>query len=117
MNFANKTIILTGASAGIGRSLTLSLAQQGANLVLAARNQAALEEAVINCTRQGGKAIAVPTDVTQPEACQGLIEKAIATFGQIDILINNAGISMLSRFDRVTDLSILGSAQDVMMEK
>lgn len=66
MLFANKTIILTGASVGIGRSLAISLAQQGASLVLAARNQVALEETVAACTQLGGKAIAVSTDVTQP---------------------------------------------------
>lgn len=114
MTFLNKTIVLTGASYGIGRSLAIQLAQQGANLVLAARHQTALEEVVHACFEAGGKAvaselpkaIAVPTDVTQPEACQQLIEKAIAAFGQIDILVNNAGISMLTTFEQVTDLSI-----------
>ncbi|WGV24571.1 SDR family oxidoreductase [Halotia branconii] len=106
MNFANKTIVITGASAGIGRTLAISLAQQDANLVLAARNQEALEQTVAVCTKHPGKVIAVPTDVTQPEACQQLIKKAIAAFGQIDVLINNAGIGMLTRFDEVTDLSI-----------
>jgi short-subunit dehydrogenase len=106
MTFLNKTIVLTGASAGIGRSLALTLAQQGANLVLAARHQAVLEEVADACITAGGKAIAVPTDVTRPEDCQRLVEKTIATFGQIDSLINNAGISMLTAFDQVTDLSI-----------
>ena len=113
MSFVNKTIVLTGASAGIGRSLALSLAQQSANLVLAARNQAALEETVAACTDQGGKAIAVLTDVTQPEACQRVIEKALKVFDQIDVLINNAGISMLTRFDEITDLSILEQVMQV----
>jgi short-subunit dehydrogenase len=107
MGFTNKTVILTGASAGIGRSLAISLAQQGAHLVLASRDQPALEEVAVACTTAGGKAIAVPTDVAQPQFCQQLIEQAIATFGQIDILVNNAGISMLTRFDEITDLSIL----------
>jgi NAD(P)-dependent dehydrogenase (short-subunit alcohol dehydrogenase family) len=113
MSFANKTIILTGASAGIGRALAISLAQQGANLVLAARNQAALEEIVAACTNQLGTAITLPTDVTQPEACQQLIEKAITTFGQIDSLINNARISMVTRFDEITDLSIFEQVMQV----
>jgi NAD(P)-dependent dehydrogenase (short-subunit alcohol dehydrogenase family) len=113
MSFANKTIILTGAFGGIRRALALSLAQQGANLVLAARNQAALEETVAACTLQPGSAIAIPTDVTQPKACQQLIEKAIATFGQIDSLINNAGISMVTRFDEITDLSIFEQVMQV----
>lgn len=113
MNCANKTIVLTGASAGIGRSLSISLAQQGANLVLAARNQEALAETLAACTKQGGEAISVPTDVTQPEACHRLIEEAISAFGQIDVLINNAGISMLTRFDEVTDLSIFEQVMQV----
>ncbi len=113
MNFANKTIILTGASAGIGKTLAIALAGQGADLVLAARDASALAEVVAACHAAGGQAIAVPTDVTQPEACQQLVEQAIATFGQIDILVNNAGISMLSRFDQVTDLSIFDQVMRV----
>lgn len=106
MTFSGKTIVLTGASAGIGQSLAVTLAHQGANLVLAARDQAALKAVVDACIQAGGKAIAVPTNVAKPEDCQQLIEQAIATFGQIDILVNNAGISMLTMFDQVTDLSI-----------
>ncbi|MBW4538585.1 MAG: SDR family oxidoreductase [Myxacorys chilensis ATA2-1-KO14] len=113
MTFLNKTIVLTGASAGIGRSLALMLAHQGANLALAARNQTALEDVVRACTEAGGKAIAVPTDVTQPKDCQQLVEKAIAAFGQIDLLINNAGISMLTPFDQVTDLTIFEQVMQV----
>ncbi|OCQ90254.1 short chain dehydrogenase [Nostoc sp. MBR 210] len=113
MIFANKTIVLTGASAGIGRTLAISLAQQGANLVLAARNQEGLEQTLSACTNYPAEVIAVPTDVTQPEACQQLMEKAIARFGKIDILINNAGIGMLTCFDEVTDLSIFERVMQV----
>ncbi|MBD2313379.1 SDR family oxidoreductase [Desertifilum sp. FACHB-1129] len=113
MHFTNKTIIITGASAGIGRTLSLSLAQQGANLVLAARDATALAEVADACHKGGGNAIAIPTDVTQPQACQHLIEQAIATFGQIDILVNNAGISMLAPFEQVTDLSIFEQVMQV----
>lgn len=113
MSFLNQTIVLTGASTGIGRSLAIALAHQGANLVLAARNPTALEEVVCACTEAGGKAISVPTDVTRAENCQHLIEAAIAAFGKIDILVNNAGISMLSPFDRVTDLSIFEQVMQV----
>ncbi len=113
MNFRHKTILITGASAGIGRALALALAQQGANLVLAARQQSLLAVVAEDCMRAGGKAIAVATDVTQPQDCQRLVETAIATFGQIDILINNAGISMLTNFDQVTDLSIFEKVMQV----
>jgi len=112
MSFANKTIVLTGASSGIGRSLQ-SPSLSRASLVLGARNQVALEETVAACAKQEGKVIAVPTDVTQPEPCQQLIEQAIAAFGQIDVLVNNAGISMLTRFGEITDLSIFEQVMQV----
>ncbi|MBD2445574.1 SDR family oxidoreductase [Nostoc sp. FACHB-152] len=113
MSFANKTIVITGASAGIGRKLAISLAQKDANLVLAARNQEELEQTLTACTKNPQKVIAVPTDVTQAQACQQLIDKAIAAFGRIDILINNAGIGMLTSFDEVTDLSIFEQVMQV----
>lgn len=101
-----KTIVLTGASTGIGRELALKLASQGENLVLAARNSTALQQVADACNQQGGCAIAVPTDVASPDACQQLIAAAIEKFGQIDVLVNNAGISAIATFDRITDLSI-----------
>lgn len=113
MSFANKTFVITGASMGIGRSLAISLAQQGANLVLAARSQAALEEVLVACEHQGTKAIAIATDVSQLEDCQRLVEGAIANFGQMDGLVNNAGISMLSLFEEVTDLTIFERVMQV----
>src|SRR6476469_10205158 len=98
MRFQDKTIVLTGASIGIGRVLAITLAQQQANLVLAARNATALAETVEACKRRGGQAIAVPTDVTDPEACKRLIEEAVQHFGAIDVLVNNAGIGAIARF-------------------
>jgi len=106
MNFTHKTIVITGASTGIGQALAISLAERGAKLVLAARNQTHLAATAKTCLEKGGKAIAVPTDVTQPQACQRLIETAVQNFGQIDILVNNAGISAIARFEEITDLSI-----------
>jgi short-subunit dehydrogenase len=105
-NFIGKTIVITGASSGIGRELAIALAHQGAHLALGARNRAALEETARLCEEKGGKAIAIPTDVTDPVACQHLIARAVETFRQIDSLVNNAGASFISRFDEVTDLSI-----------
>ncbi len=106
MTFTDKTFIITGASAGIGQALAIQLAQSGANLVLAARNQTALQTTADACIQAGGKAVAIPTDVTDSEACQNLIESAVNTFGVIAGLVNNAGISMWTRFDEATDLSI-----------
>ena len=104
--FKNQVVVITGASSGIGRELALQLADQGAWLVLAARNAEKLAALADVCRGRGGQALAVPTDVTQPEMCQGLVEQALAAFGRIDMLVNNAGISMWARFDEVTDLSI-----------
>jgi NAD(P)-dependent dehydrogenase (short-subunit alcohol dehydrogenase family) len=114
MIFMGKTIVITGASAGIGQELALVLARQGANLVLAARNQAALAAVIEQIEQerrhlaqvQNAQAIAVPTDITQTQECQYLIDQAIQTFGQIDILINNAGLSMVTYFDEIKDLSL-----------
>ena len=113
MNFTNKTIIITGASSGIGKVLAVKLAREGANLVLAARNKAALEITARECTEGGGKAIVVPTDVTNPEACQKLIEESVAAFGAIDCLVNNAGISMWARFDEIKDISMFEKIMQV----
>ena len=101
-----KTIIITGASAGIGEELAVALAARGANLVLAARSEEALARVQQRCEQAGGRAIAVGTDVADPEACRRLVERAVESFGGIDILVNNAGISMWARFEEVTDLSM-----------
>ncbi|WP_434382203.1 SDR family oxidoreductase [Melittangium boletus] len=101
-----KTIIITGASAGIGEELAVALAARGANLVLAARSEEALARVQQRCEQAGGRAIAVGTDVADPEACRRLVERAVEAFGGIDILVNNAGISMWARFEEMTDLSM-----------
>ena len=113
MNFRNKTIIITGASQGIGAELAVKLAQLGANLVLAARNEAKLKTIAQKCLKNGGKAIAFPTNVTDPKACQKLIEAGVAAYGAIDCLINNAGMTMWSRFDCVEDLSLFEKIMQV----
>jgi len=104
--FKDQVVIITGASSGIGWELALQLADQGAWLVLAARHADKLAELAQACRERGGRALDVPTDVTQPEACQALVTRALAAFSRIDMLVNNAGISMWARFDEVTDLSI-----------
>jgi len=102
----NKTVVLTGASAGIGAELAVALAKKGANLVLAARDVQALEDVKKRCEGVGAKAIVVKTDVTDPDACKAMIDRAIETFSGIDVLINNAGISMRAHFRDITDLSM-----------
>jgi NADP-dependent 3-hydroxy acid dehydrogenase YdfG len=102
--FRDNVVVLTGASAGIGLEMARLLAVQGAKMVLAARDPALLEKAASECRALGAHAIAVPTDVGNRDQCRGLIDSAIAEFGRIDSLFNNAGISMHARFDELTDI-------------
>jgi NAD(P)-dependent dehydrogenase (short-subunit alcohol dehydrogenase family) len=104
--FNDQVIIITGASSGIGWELALQLAEQGARLVLAARSAEKLVELAELCRKRGGQALAVPTDITRPEACKALIAQAQAAFGRIDMLVNNAGATMWAPFDQVQDITI-----------
>lgn len=101
-----KTIVITGASSGIGAELAVALASRGANLVLAARSEESLGQVKQRCEQAGARAITVATDVVDPEACRRMVERAVEAFGGIDILVNNAGTSMWARFEEVTDLSL-----------
>lgn len=107
MEFKDNVVILTGASLGIGEAIAYLLAEQGAWLALAARNSEALEAVAAECRQRGGRAIAIPTDVSVPEQCRALVERTVAEFGRIDTLINNAGISMWSRLEDVQDPAML----------
>ena len=105
--FLRNSVIVTGASLGIGRQLALQLAEQGAWLTLAARNADGLDRVAGLCRERGGKAIAVPTDVTDQPSCKALIERAVEEYGRIDTLINNAGMGMRARFHELPDLSLM----------
>lgn len=100
-------VILTGASSGIGRALALQLAEQGAWLALAARDVNELEKVAKECRRYSGRAVVIPTDVTEPSQCHRLIERTVAEYGRIDTLVNNAGISMWTKFEELHDLAVL----------
>lgn len=105
--FHENVAIITGASRGIGRELAFQLADQGAWLSLAARNLEGLEETAAGCRQRGGKALVVPTDVTDQSQCARLIEQTVSTYGRIDTLINDAGIAPRARFDQIQDLGLI----------
>jgi short-subunit dehydrogenase len=104
--YAGKSIVLTGASSGIGRALALALAAQRPRLVLAARDAARLEEVALECRRLGAEALVVPTDVSAEEECKRLVALAADALGGIDVLVNNAGITMMARMDELADPAI-----------
>ena len=87
-----KVIIITGGGTGLGRSMAFRLAEEGADIVIAARRLPPLEETAAGVRERGGKALVVPTDVTDTAQVNRLIEKTLAEMGKIDVLINNAGI-------------------------
>jgi short-subunit dehydrogenase len=103
MNYSGKTIVITGASDGIGAQLARELAAERPRLVLAARRPDALERVAGDCRLRGADATAVVTDVAVESDCRRLIERAVADFGGIDVLVANAGISMHARFDEIED--------------
>ena len=113
MDFKGKVVIITGASSGIGKACAVEFAKRGANLVLAARQYVTLCEITAELEKSHNiKALAVQADVSKQEDCEQLIKQAVATFGQIDILINNAGLSMRALFQDV-DLMVLKNLMDV----
>jgi NAD(P)-dependent dehydrogenase (short-subunit alcohol dehydrogenase family) len=95
----HKTALITGASSGIGRATALRLASHGVRVALAARNRAALEQLAAEIRQQGGSALEVPTDVTDAEQVRCSVEATIAAFGQLDILLCSAGLSMRAYFE------------------
>ncbi|HUO14540.1 MAG TPA: 3-oxoacyl-[acyl-carrier-protein] reductase [Verrucomicrobiae bacterium] len=93
MSLSGRVAFVTGASQGIGRACALRLAKEGAAVAVAARNQEKLNELVAEITAAGGHSAAFALDVADEEQIKSAVKSAIAQFGKIDILINNAGIT------------------------
>lgn len=89
--YTNKVVIVTGASSGIGRATALAFAREGAMTILAARSQEKLSRVADAIGRFGGTARAIQTDVSDRQQVEKLVERVVAEFGRIDVLINNAG--------------------------
>jgi short-subunit dehydrogenase len=96
-----KVVVITGASSGFGKGVALALASEGATLVVAARREELLRELASECEARGGQALVVATDVSWEEDVDRLAGTTIASFGRIDVWINNAGVGALGRFERV----------------
>ena len=107
----DKVIIITGATSGIGRALAFECASRGARLVISARNNEKLMEVSEDLLRTGIRILPVKADVSVEEDCRELIRRTIEEYGCIDILINNAGISMRALFEEV-DLNVLRKLMD-----
>src|SRR5215217_7445691 len=111
------TVVITGASSGIGLASARAFASRAANVVLAARRRELLEQAAQECEELGARALAVTTDVTDPDQVRDLKDAAINAFGRIDVWVNNAGTSMWGRFEeiplesqsRLVELNLLGA--------
>jgi NAD(P)-dependent dehydrogenase (short-subunit alcohol dehydrogenase family) len=100
-----KVIIITGGGTGLGRSMAFRLAEEGADIVVASRRVEPQEETAAGVRERGGRALIVPTDVTDTAQVNNLIEKSLDEMGQIDVLINNAGIVRGERPKTMWDIS------------
>ncbi|MBU8891717.1 MAG: SDR family oxidoreductase [Bacteroidales bacterium] len=96
--FQDKVAIITGSSRGIGKAIAVELVRNGAFVVLNGRNQKRLTQAENEINALGGKVLAVCCDVSIPTQAKNLVNKTIETYGKLDILINNAGVSMYGDF-------------------
>jgi len=114
-------VVITGASSGIGRATALAFADAGAKVVLASRRELVLRQLAAEITGDGGTALAVPTDVTDPEQVQHLANTARQTYGRIDVWVNNAAVSVLGQFEdiplkdfrRVIETNVFGTVHGV----
>src|SRR5580704_3223925 len=114
---ANKVALVTGGSRGIGAAIAKRLAVDGASVAITYAKDASAASAVVKAIeRDGGRVIAIQADATDAKAVKAAVEKAFATFGRLDVLVNNAGTAIpkpfeeatLEEMDRVLDINVRG---------
>lgn len=106
MELRGRSVLLTGATGGIGRAAALRLARSGACLTLVARRDAPLQALAAEVEAAGGEALAVPADVTSTADCTRAVEETVRRFRGLDALVNNAGIGYLRAIDEATEAEI-----------
>lgn len=115
MAMEGKVIVITGASSGIGEAAARELASKGAYVVLGARREERLELLKQTIEHEGGKAIYKTTDVTKRREVEALVNEAVQTYGRVDVMINNAGISLASNMSK-TNVNEWDSMIDVNLK-
>jgi 3-oxoacyl-[acyl-carrier protein] reductase len=113
----NKNALITGAGKGIGKAVTIALAQEGVNVILLARTQSDIDEVAKEVKALGVKSFALTADVADINSVNNAVEKALAEFKSIDILINNAGIAAFGNFlelepaawERIIQVNLMGT--------
>ncbi len=108
----DKVVIITGASSGIGKALAKEFAKRKAKIVLAARNEDKLNQLGDQLKKESPDILVCKTDVSKEDDCKALINKTVEKFGRIDIMINNAGLSMRALFENA-DLAVIRKLMDV----
>lgn len=105
LNLENKVALITGGGRGLGNTLALALAKEGADIIVASRRKKEFKRVVEEINHVGRKALAIPTNVSSPGSVRNMVEKTLREFNRIDILINNAGIgkveSILDHSDKL----------------
>lgn len=100
-NIKGKVVVITGASSGIGKAIAIELAERGAKVVLGARRTEQLQKLVEEIKNKGGEAIFTQIDVKNKVDLTGLVQTAVEQYGKLDVIVNNAGVSQLSRIEEL----------------